>query len=47
MNEVATQTVDKPKGNLGVYVLKDGKPIDADVQAYADGTKNKADMGRT
>lgn len=47
MSEVASQTVDKPKGNLDVYVLKDGKPIDADVQAYAAGTKNKADMGRT
>lgn len=47
MTEVASQTVDKPKGNLGVYVLKDGKPIDAYVQAYAASTKNKADMGRT
>ncbi len=47
LNEVATQTIDKPAGNLGVYVIKEGKPIDADVQAYAAGTKNKADYGRT
>ncbi len=47
MTEVATHTVDKPKGNLGVYVLKDGKPLDADVQAYLAGSKNKAELGRT
>ncbi|MDC8000489.1 VWA domain-containing protein [Aequorivita todarodis] len=47
MTEVASQTVDKPKGNLGVFVLKDGKPLDADVQAYIAGTKNKAERGRT
>jgi len=47
LTEVASQTVDKPKGNLGVYVLKDGKPLDAQVQAYLAGTKNKAERGRT
>ena len=47
MTDVAVQTVDKPAGNLGVFVLKDGKPLDADVQAYLSGTKNKADAGRT
>jgi len=47
MSEVAGQTIDKPKGNLGVYVLKNGKPLDANVQAYAAGTKNKVDFGRT
>ena len=47
MTEVATQTVDKPKGNLGVHVMKNGTPLDAQVQAYMSGTKNKADQGRT
>ncbi len=47
MTEVAGQTVDMPKGNLGVYVLKNGKPLDAQVQAYMAGTKNKVDQGRT
>jgi Ca-activated chloride channel family protein len=47
MTEVAGQTIDKPKGNLGVFVLKDGKPLDANIQAYMAGTKNKADFGRT
>lgn len=47
MNEVVTQTVDKPEGNFGVYVLKDGKPLDAQVRAYKSGTKNTADQNRT
>ncbi|WP_339925233.1 VWA domain-containing protein [uncultured Cyclobacterium sp.] len=47
LTEVATQTVDKPKGNLGVYVSKNGKPLDAQVQAYMAGTNNQADQGRT
>jgi len=47
MLEVAGQTIDKPKGNLGVYVLKDGQPLDANVQAYQAGTKTKVGFGRT
>lgn len=47
LTEVAGQTIDKPAGNLGVFVTKDGNPLDADIQAYAAGTKNKADYRRT
>lgn len=47
MSEVAGETIDNPKGNFGVFVLKDGKPLDANVQAYMAGTKNKVDRGRT
>jgi Ca-activated chloride channel family protein len=47
MNEVVTQTVDEPEGNLGVYALKNGEPVDADVQAFMSGTKNKADFARS
>jgi len=47
LSQVTVQTIDKPKGNLGVFVLKDGKALDADVQAYKSGTNNKVDFGRT
>ncbi|HNP66639.1 MAG TPA: VWA domain-containing protein [Aequorivita sp.] len=47
MTEVASETVDKPKGNHGVYATMNGKPIDALVTAYKAGTKNKAGGTRT
>lgn len=46
LEEATNQTIDK-KGNFGVYVLKDGKPLDAQVIAYAKGTENIIDRGRT
>ncbi|MCH2490814.1 MAG: VWA domain-containing protein [Flavobacteriales bacterium] len=47
MTEVVTETVDKPKGNHGVYATKNGKAIDALVEAYKSGTSNKAGGTRT
>ncbi|MEM0518662.1 vWA domain-containing protein [Aequorivita flava] len=47
MTEVASETVDKPKGNHGVYATMNGKAIDALVTAYKAGTKNKAGGTRT
>ncbi|RMA58808.1 vWA domain-containing protein [Ulvibacter antarcticus] len=47
MDEVVTATIDKPEGNLGVFVLKDGKPLDAQVVAYAPNTENIVDRKRT
>lgn len=34
LNEATAETVDKPKGNVSVYAVKNGKPIDALVKAY-------------
>lgn len=34
LNQVVAQTVDKPKGNVSVYAVKNGVPIDAMVKAY-------------
>lgn len=45
--EATSETIDAPKGNLGVFVLKEGKPLDAYVQAYTAGTKNKVVLKRT
>lgn len=47
LNEAVIETVDKPKGNFGVYATKNGVPIDAYVKAYAAGTKNEAGTLRT
>jgi len=47
LEEVAGQTIDKPEGNLGVFVTKNGKPLDAQVRAYLSGSKNRTDQGRT
>ncbi|MCZ4318435.1 VWA domain-containing protein [Aequorivita viscosa] len=47
MTEVTSETVDKPKGNHGVYATMNGQPIDALVHAYKAGTKNKAGGTRT
>ena len=45
--EATNQTIDKPQGNLGVCVIKDGKPLDADVEALVTGTEKQIDFGRT
>ncbi len=34
LNQVVTQSVDKPKRNVSVYAVKNGMPIDAWVKAY-------------
>ncbi|MDP2692091.1 MAG: VWA domain-containing protein [bacterium] len=34
LNQVVTETIDKPKGNVSVYAVKNGVPIDAVVKAY-------------
>ncbi|MEX2568797.1 MAG: VWA domain-containing protein, partial [Cyclobacteriaceae bacterium] len=34
LNEATTKGIDKPKGNVSVYALKNGMPIDALVKAY-------------
>lgn len=34
LNEATTATIDKPKGNVSVFTLKNGVPIDAVVKAY-------------
>jgi len=34
LNEATSQTVDKPKGNVSVYAVKNGKPVDVLVTAY-------------
>ncbi len=47
LTEVASETVDKPKGNHGVYATMNGQAIDALVHAYKAGTKNKAGGTRT
>lgn len=47
LTEVASQTIDNPKGNHGVYAIKNGNPIDALVEAYRSGTQNKAGGTRT
>jgi len=47
MSEVVTETIDKPKGNHGVYASKNGEAIDALVIAYKSGTKNEAGGTRT
>lgn len=41
LNEVTTQTVDKPPVNFGVYAIKNGKAIDASVKAYDTKTKRR------
>ncbi len=33
LNEATTATIDKPKSNASVYAVKNGKPIDAFVEA--------------
>lgn len=47
MTQVASETVDKPKGNHGVYATMNGKAIDALITAYKSGTKNTAGGTRT
>jgi len=47
LNEVSTETIDKPEGNLGVYVTKNGKPLDAQVHAFLSGKETITDRKRT
>tara|TARA_R110002072_G_scaffold16233_3_gene63866 strand:+ start:51514 stop:52932 length:1419 start_codon:yes stop_codon:yes gene_type:complete len=47
MTLVASETVDKPMGNHGIYATMNGKPIDAHVTVYKAGTENRAGHSRT
>ncbi len=47
LNEATSETVDKPKGNFGVYAVKNGEPIDAYVKAFIAGTQKEAGTLRT
>ncbi|QIE58875.1 VWA domain-containing protein [Rasiella rasia] len=47
MTLVASETVDKPDGNHGVYATMNGEAIDAYVKAYKAGTDNEAGYKRT
>ncbi|MCB9344194.1 MAG: VWA domain-containing protein [Lewinellaceae bacterium] len=47
LNEATAATVDDPKGNFSVYAIKNGKPIDAYVEAFQYGTKKSMSIGRT
>lgn len=47
MTLVASETVDKPNGNHGVYATMNGEAIDAYVKAYKSGTDNEAGYKRT
>jgi len=47
LNEATQQTVDKPKGNVSVYAVKNGQPIDAYVKAYDIVAKRKPIAVRT
>lgn len=47
MTLVASETVDKPDGNHGVYATMNGEPIDAYIRVYKAGTDNEAGYSRT
>ncbi|MGB4844661.1 MAG: VWA domain-containing protein [Ferruginibacter sp.] len=47
LNDATTESVDKPKGNISVYALKNGKPIDAYVKAIMKGKKRGDAVART
>ena len=47
LNEVTQQTIDKPKGNVTVYAVKNGEAIDAWVRAYDVIAKRKPIAVRT
>ncbi|MCB0456513.1 MAG: VWA domain-containing protein [Flavobacteriaceae bacterium] len=47
LNDATSQTVDTPKGNVSVYAVKNGKPIDAFIKAYDQVSKRKPISVRT
>lgn len=47
LDEAVEQNVDKPKGNFGVYAIKNGAPIDAYVKAFKAGTEEEMGTLRT
>jgi len=47
INEATTATIDEPDGNFSVYAIKNGKPIDAYVQAFKFGTQTSVEITRT
>ncbi len=47
LGELVVQTIDKKKGNHGVFAMKNSKAIDALVTAYKSGTKEKMGGTRT
>ena len=47
LNEATEATVDEPTGNFSVYTVKNGKPIDAVINAFREGTDTKVDGIRT
>ena len=47
LNEATKITVDKPAGNFSVYATKNGKVVDAFVQAYEAGTRNEVTAARS
>ncbi|MEZ4983192.1 MAG: VWA domain-containing protein, partial [Saprospiraceae bacterium] len=47
LNQVTTNTVDAPPGNLLFYTSKNGKGIDGMIQAYTAGTRKKIAAVRT
>ncbi|WP_178987007.1 vWA domain-containing protein [Winogradskyella schleiferi] len=47
LNEVTTQTVDKPNENFSIYATKNGAPVDAWIKATKSGSKEAVDGSRT
>jgi Ca-activated chloride channel homolog len=47
LNEVTNVTVDDPPGNFSVYTIKNGKAIDAHVEAFKAGTTESFGVVRT
>jgi Ca-activated chloride channel family protein len=47
LNEATAATVDNSAGNVSVFAIKNGEPIDAFVQAYLAGTKERVKAARS
>lgn len=47
LNEATNATIDEPAGNFSVYATKNGKVVDAFVQAYQAGTKERVTAARS
>ncbi len=47
LNEATAQTVDKKRGNFGVFTIKNNKAVDGLVKAFKAGTKAEVDAVRT
>lgn len=47
LNEATNTPVDEPAGNFSVFAVKNGKPVDAYVQAFVAGTKKPVKSART